>query len=68
MPGYVASMLSAIALSVAIFKLPESYDSSAVPEQRKHLDWASFKKSACHSVDRPVTGYVIPGDLRLGRV
>jgi MFS family permease len=45
MPGYVAAMLSATALSVAIFKLPESYDSSAVPEQRKHVDWASLKES-----------------------
>ena len=35
---------------MAIFKFPESYDSSAVPEQRKHVDWASLRELATPSI------------------
>ena len=45
MPGYVASLLSATALTVALFKLPESCNLSITPSQRKRFDLISLRQS-----------------------
>lgn len=42
-PGYVASGLSALALLVALFKLPESPHAAVAGEARPHFDLASFR-------------------------
>lgn len=42
-PGYVASALSAVALLLALFKLPESYNPKAAPESRRRFDLASLR-------------------------
>ncbi len=42
-PGYAASGLSALALTLAIFKLPESLDRGKLPEERRHVDLRSFR-------------------------
>ncbi len=44
-PGYLAAVLSAAALTTALVALPESYDPSAVPEVRKHIDWQSMRRA-----------------------
>jgi MFS family permease len=43
MPGYVASALSALALAMAIFKLPESLKPGSEPAARKLFDLASLR-------------------------
>lgn len=42
-PGYTAAIFSAMALLLAIFRLPESLDPQAVPEVRRHFDLASLR-------------------------
>ncbi len=44
-PGYVASMLSAAALVLAVFKLPESLDRRAMPDRRRHFDFTSLRQT-----------------------
>ncbi len=44
-PGYLAAVLSAIALTMALFRLPESHDPTRVPETRKHIDWQSLRQA-----------------------
>jgi len=41
-PGYAAAGLSALALTFAIFKLPESLDREKAPEERRHFDMRSL--------------------------
>jgi MFS family permease len=42
-PGYTAAAFSAVALVLAIFRLPESLDQQAIPETRRHFDLESFR-------------------------
>jgi MFS family permease len=42
-PGYLAAVLSGIALLVAVFKLPESSNRSAASDERRHFDLASLR-------------------------
>jgi len=42
-PGYTAAGFSAVALLLAIFRLPESLDPRAVPEVRRHFDFQSLR-------------------------
>jgi MFS family permease len=42
-PGYTAATFSAVALVLAIFRLPESLDRQAIPETRRHFDLESFR-------------------------
>jgi MFS family permease len=42
-PGYTAAAFSAVALVLAIFRLPESLDQQAIPEVRRHFDLDSFR-------------------------
>ena len=41
-PGFAAAGLSAMALTFAIFKLPESLDKDNAPEERRHFDLRSL--------------------------
>jgi len=41
-PGYAAAIFSAVALSIAIFKLPESLPANAAPQRRKLFDLSSL--------------------------
>lgn len=45
MPGYVASALSAVALLLAWFKLPESLNRNSVPAGKNPFDLAAWKKA-----------------------
>ena len=42
-PGYTAAAFSALALLLALFRLPESLDPSAAPEARRHFDFQSLR-------------------------
>jgi MFS family permease len=42
-PGYLASALSGVALVMAIFLLPESYDPGASTESRRLFDWRALR-------------------------
>lgn len=44
-PGYAASLLSALALVVAIFKLPESVHEESMPVGHRRLDFASLREA-----------------------
>ena len=54
-PGYVAAVLSGIALLSAIFVLPESLSKESVPVRRHWLDVASFR----YAVSRPSVGLIL---------
>jgi MFS family permease len=41
-PGFAAAILSGVALSIAIFKLPESLQPNAEQAQRKIFDWTAL--------------------------
>ncbi len=42
-PGYTAAGFSAVALGLAMFRLPESLDPRALPEVRRHFDFQSLR-------------------------
>ncbi len=44
-PGYTAAALSAVALMLAIFLLPESLDPKSLPEVRRHFDLQSLREA-----------------------
>lgn len=44
-PGYAASVLSALALAVAIFKLPESARKDSAPIGHRRVDFASLREA-----------------------
>ena len=44
-PGYVAAILSAVALLLAIFKLPESKTPDSETSARRILDWGAFREA-----------------------
>jgi MFS family permease len=44
-PGYAASVLSAVALAVAIFKLPESVHKDSGPIGHRRVDFASLREA-----------------------
>jgi DHA1 family tetracycline resistance protein-like MFS transporter len=54
-PGYVASLLSGIALLSAIFFLPESLREESVPVTRHWFDRSSFR----YSLSRPLVGLIL---------
>jgi DHA1 family tetracycline resistance protein-like MFS transporter len=54
-PGYVASVLSGIALLSAIFVLPESLNKESVPVGRRWFDAASFR----YALSRPSVGLIL---------
>jgi MFS transporter, DHA1 family, tetracycline resistance protein len=44
-PGYTAAAFSAVALALAIVRLPEPLNRQAAPEARRHFDLQSFRES-----------------------
>ncbi|HVW02702.1 MAG TPA: MFS transporter [Planctomycetaceae bacterium] len=54
-PGYLASVLSALALLAAIFMLPESLRPDSAAAERHWLDMSSVRKA----VGRPVIGLIL---------
>jgi MFS family permease len=54
-PGYVASVLSGLALLSALFVLPESLKPDSVPAERHWFDLQSLR----HAVSRPAIGMIL---------
>lgn len=44
-PGYAAALLSAVALLLAVFKLPESLHAHSAPAGRRIWDWPAFRNA-----------------------